>query len=157
MTTWSSELPWYQRRSRSSTVWAGCHRNNQLLSSHCTKGRIMEECKLLKDNPCTYTMGNIIFSTAIYVGMTYRNDAQTWPTKLAYSKGTMPLRVLGCPTAKSWFKQSQQNFSCKFRSEPTGIRYRLNGFKQPSISELNIFQIAFPVFDILKSLAIETS
>ena len=38
------------------------------LSSRRTKGRIMEECKLLKDNPYRYTMDNNIFSKAIYIG-----------------------------------------------------------------------------------------
>ena len=38
------------------------------LSSRRTKGRIMEECKLLKDNPYTYTIDKNIFSKAIYIG-----------------------------------------------------------------------------------------
>ena len=38
------------------------------LSSRRTKAQIMEECKLLKDNPYTYTMDNNIFSKAIYIG-----------------------------------------------------------------------------------------
>ena len=37
------------------------------LNSRRTKGRIMEECKLLKDNPYQYTINNNIYSKAIYI------------------------------------------------------------------------------------------
>ena len=37
------------------------------LNSRRTKGRIMEECKLLKDNPYQYNINNNIYSKAIYI------------------------------------------------------------------------------------------